>query len=294
MSDLIFKGLHRVTEKGKILLSMSDSEFIVLTQQERNDHGYVNHISLYSNTDGRFLNSYSVQTKKQVINVQKVDDSFLFLIDKEYEDGTRNVEPNIYVWSPLKGFYQSFFAGRYINSMMIDQNKNLWVGYDETGIFSCVDQEISSRGINKFILKNGEYELNSDGISSYVIDQYYSTFVSEDAIYLHYRSMGEDYLQKLKLSGEMLGQYKSEIEFHSCIQNGSYLYLFIWDDLYHIKKAVKTDDMQSFAEHKMLNENTGEDLCFAQVAVYKDKCVGIDHHHNLFLLNNKQLINVTL
>lgn len=45
--------------------------------------------------------------------------------------------------------------------------------------------------------------------------------------------------------------------------------------------------MQSFVEHKMLNENTGEDLCFVQVAVYKDKCVGIDHHHNLFLLNDK-------
>ncbi|WP_406621122.1 hypothetical protein [Bacillus atrophaeus] len=287
MSDLIFKGLHRVTEKGKILLSMSDSEFIVLTQQERNDHGYVNHISLYSNTDGRFLNSYSVQTKKQVMNVQKVDDSFLFLIDKEYEDGTRNIEPNIYVWSPLKGFYQSFFAGRYINSMMIDQNKNLWVGYDEMGIFSGVDQEISARGMNKFIFKNGEYELDSDDVSSYVIDQYYSTFASEDVIYLHYRSKGEDYLQKLKLSGETLGQYKAKIEFHSCIQNGSYLYLFIWDDSYHIKKAAKTEDMESYVEQKMLNENTGENLCFAEVAVYKDKCVGIDDHHNLFLLNNK-------
>ncbi|MEC2333304.1 hypothetical protein [Bacillus subtilis] len=286
MSDLFFKGLHTVTEKGKILLSMNDSEFIVLTQQERNDYGYINHIALYSNTDGTFLNRYRVQTKKQVINIQKVDDSFLFLIDKEYEDGISNVEPNIYVWSPLKGFYQSFYAGRYINSMMIDQNKCLWVGYDETGIFSCVDQEISSRGMNKFILKNGKYELDSDDVSSYVIDQYYSTFVSEDAIYLHYSSMGEAYLQKLKLSGETLGRYKAEIEFHSCIQNGSYLYLFIWDDPYHIKKAVKTDDMQSFVEHKMLNEKTGEDLCFAQVAVYKDKCVGIDHHHNLFLLNN--------
>ncbi|MGY5389376.1 hypothetical protein [Bacillus spizizenii] len=65
MSDLFFKGLHTVTEKGQILLSMNDSEFIVLTQQERNDHGYIiNHLSFYSNTDGRFLNSYSVQTKK--------------------------------------------------------------------------------------------------------------------------------------------------------------------------------------------------------------------------------------
>lgn len=290
MSDLFFKGLHTVTEKGKILLSMNDSEFIVLTQQERNDHGYfINHLSIYSNTDGRFLNSYSVQTKKQVINIQKVDDSFLFLIDKEYEDGISNVEPNIYVWSPLKGFYQSFYAGRYINSMMIDQNKCLWVGYDETGIFSCVDQEISSKGINKFTLKNGKYELDSNDVSSYVIDQYYSTFVSEDAIYLHYNSMGENYFQKLKLSGGTLEQYKAEIEFHSCIQNGLYLYLFIQDDTYHIKKAAKTDDMQSFVEHKMLNENTGEDLCFSQVAVYKDKCVGIDHHHNLFLLNDKSL-----
>lgn len=286
MSDLLFKGLHRVTEKDKILLSMNDSEFIVLTQQERNDGYIFNHISLYSNTDGRFLNSYSVQTKKQVINIQKADDSFLFLIDKEYEDGISNVEPNIYVWSPLKGFYQSFYAGRYIISMVIDQNKCLWVGYDETGIFSCVDQEISSRGMNKFIMKNEKYELDSDHVSPYVIDQYYSTIVSGDAIYLHYSSMGEAYLQKLKLSGETLGRYKAEIEFHSCIQNGSYLYLFIWDDPYHIKKAVKTDEMQSFVEHKMLNEKTGEDLCFAQVAVYKDKCVGIDQHHNLFLLNN--------
>ncbi|MCY7852858.1 hypothetical protein MOD48_01135 [Bacillus spizizenii] len=289
MSDLIFKGLHRVTEKGKILLSINDSEFIVLTQQKRNDHEYVNHISLYSNIDAQFINSYNVHSDNQVINVQKVDDSFLFLIDKEYEDGISNVEPNIYVWSPLKGFYQSFYAGRYINSMMIDQNKNLWVGYDEMGIFSGVDQEISARGMNKFILKNEEYELDSDDGSSYVIDQYYSTFVSEDAIYLHYRSMGEDYIQKLKLSGETLGQYKAEIELHSCIQNGSYLYLFILDDSYHIKKAAKTTDMQSFVEHKMLNENTGEDLCFAQVAVYKDKCVGIDHHHNLFLLNTNSL-----
>ncbi|MBO3794149.1 hypothetical protein [Bacillus subtilis] len=288
MSDLFFKGLHTVTEKGKILLSMNDSEFIVLTQKERIDHGYIiNHLSLYSNTDGRFLNSYSVQTKKQVINVQKVDDSFFFLIDKEYEDGISNVEPNIFVWSPLKGFYQSFYAGRYINSMVLDQNKCLWVGYDETGIFSCVDQEISSRGVNKFILKNEKYELDYDHVSPYVIDQYNSTIISEDAIYLHYSSMGEAYLQKLKLSGETLGRYKAEIEFHSCIQNGSYLYLFIWDDPYHIKKAVKTDNMQSFVEHKMLNESTGEDLCFAQVAVYKDKCVGIDHHHNLFLLNDK-------
>lgn len=239
MSDLFFKGLHTVIEKGKILLSMNDSEFIVLTQQERNDYGYINHIALYSNTDGTFLNRYRVQTKKQVINIQKVDDSFLFLIDKEYEDGISNVEPNIYVWSPLKGFYQSFYAGRYINSMMIDQNKCLWVGYDETGIFSCVDQEISSRGMNKFILKNGKYELDSDDVSSYVIDQYYSTFVSKDAIYLHYSSMGEAYLQKLKLSGETLGRYKAEIEFHSCIQNGSYLYLFIWDDPYHIKKQSR-------------------------------------------------------
>ncbi|MEC0581709.1 hypothetical protein P8854_06975 [Bacillus spizizenii] len=289
MSDLLFKELHRVTEKGKILLSMNDSVFIVLTQQERNEYGYINHIALYSSTDGRFINSYNVHTDKQVINVQKVDDSFLFLIDKEYEDGISNVEPNIYVWSPLKGFYQSFYAGRYINSMMIDQNKNLWVGYDEMGIFSGVDQEISARGMNKFILKNEEYELDSDDGSSYVIDQYYSTFVSEDAIYLHYRSMGEDYIQKLKLSGETLGQYKAEIELHSCIQNGSYLYLFILDDSYHIKKAAKTTDMQSFVEHKMLNENTGEDLCFAQVAVYKDECVGIDHHHNLFLLNTNSL-----
>lgn len=287
MSDLFFKGLHTVTEKGKILLSINDSEFIVLTQQERNDHGYINHISLYSNTDGRFLNSFSVQTIKQVINVQKVDDSFLFLIDKEYEDGISNVEPNIYVWSPLKGFYQSFYAGRYINSMVLDQNKCLWVGYDETGIFSCVDQEISSRGVNKFILKNEKYELDYDHVSPYVIDQYNSTIISEDAIYLHYSSMGEAYLQKLKLSGETLGRYKAEIEFHSCIQNGSYLYLFIWDDPYHIKKAVKTDNMQSFVEHKMLNESTGEDLCFAQISVYKDKCVGIDDHHNLFLLNDK-------
>lgn len=78
MSDLLFKELHRVTEKGKILLSMNDSVFIVLTQQERNEYGYINHIALYSSTDGRFINSYNVHTDKQVINVQKLMIHFCF------------------------------------------------------------------------------------------------------------------------------------------------------------------------------------------------------------------------
>lgn len=38
------------------------------------------------------------------------------------------------------------------------------------GIFLGVDQDISVRGINKFILKNEEYELDFDDGSLYVID----------------------------------------------------------------------------------------------------------------------------
>ncbi|KXZ23311.1 hypothetical protein AXI59_09460 [Bacillus nakamurai] len=287
MHELEFRDLNvKVNEEDTVLLSMTESEIIVLTKKEI-DYGaqYINHIVLYCNTNGRFLNSYSVQTNEQVINVQKVDDSFLLLVDKEYEDGVRNVEPNIYLWNPHKEFYQSFYAGRYINSMMIDQNKSLWVGYDEIGIFSCVDQEISTRGINKFVLKNGKYELCSHGVSSYMIDQYYSTFVSEDAIYLYYRSMGENYLQKLNLLGKTLDRFEVEIECSSCIKNESSIYFFIRDeDSYYIEKVLKTNDMQSYIEQEILNEN-GESLRFTQLASYKNKCAGIDLHNTLFLLN---------
>ncbi|MCY8632276.1 immunity protein WapI [Bacillus spizizenii] len=292
MHELKFRDLNvEVNEEETVLLSMTESEIIVLTKKEI-DYGakYINHIVLYCNTDGRFLNSFSIQTNEQVINVQKVDDSFLFLIDKEYEDSVRDVEPNIYLWNPIEGFHQSFYAGRYINSMIIDQNKNLWVGYDEMGIFSCVDQEISTRGINKFVLENGKYELYSHGVSSYVIDQYYSTFVSEDAIYLYYRSMGEDYLQKLNLLGETLERVEVGIECSSCIKNGSSIYLFSRDDdSYNIEKVFKTNDMQNYVEQKISNENNGESLCFTQVASYKDKVAGIDHNNKLFLLNNQSL-----
>lgn len=51
MFDLIFKGLYRVIEKGKILLFINDLEFIVLIQQKRNDYEYVNYIFFYFNID---------------------------------------------------------------------------------------------------------------------------------------------------------------------------------------------------------------------------------------------------
>lgn len=289
MDELKFRDLNvKVNEEDSVLLTLTESEIIVLTKKEI-DYGnkYINQIDLYCNTNGQFLNSFSIQTNEQVINVQKVSDTFLLLIDKEYEDGVRNVDPNIYLWSPLKGFYQSFYAGRYVNSMIIDQNKNLWVGYDEAGIFSCVDSELSTKGINKFVFKNGLYELCARDVNPYIVDQYYSTFVDKDAIYLYYRSMSENYLQKLNFLGETLERIEIEIECASCVISETSSYFFIRDeDSYNIEIALKTNNMQSYTKQIIMNENTAESISFTHVATYKDKCAGIDINNNLFLLSS--------
>ncbi|XYY59762.1 hypothetical protein ACNSPU_19355 [Bacillus velezensis] len=78
MDELKFRDLNvKVNEEDSVLLTLTESEIIVLTKKEI-DYGnkYINQIDLYCNTNGQFLNSFSIQTNEQVINVQKVSDTF--------------------------------------------------------------------------------------------------------------------------------------------------------------------------------------------------------------------------
>ncbi|MCP6680742.1 hypothetical protein [Bacillus nakamurai] len=290
MSELAFTRINTSISNGdQMILAMNAAEFIVLAQEKTQKDKYINHIFLFQNSDGQLLNRYQIETSKDIICVQKSGASFLFLINREYEDGVVHEEPNIYMWHPIRGFYHSFYGGRYIRSMTIDSSNNLWLGYDEAGIFSCLDDDISLKGVNPFTFKNGTWKLCFDSFSTapHLVDHFYDAFADKDAIYLHYCALGQDYIQKIGLHGETLGFHKVNFDFSAQFRRDSFYYFLIQDQSsYLIEKAMKSHDMEHGEEYTLTDKSTRKHLRFTQVAVYQDKVAGIDERNRLYLLND--------
>ncbi|KJD57545.1 hypothetical protein [Bacillus velezensis] len=289
MSELVFTRIHtKINSSGPIILSMNATELIVLAQEKRQDE-YINRIFIFRNRDGYLRHRYQIETSKKIIGVQKSRDLFLFLIHKDYEDGMVYEEPNIYVWHPIKGFYHSFYGGRYIRSMTVDSASNLWLGYDESGIFSCLDDDISSKGVTLFPFTDGIWKSRCDSFctSPHLIDHFYGVYAEKDALYLHYCTLGEDYIRKVDLQGETLSFHKADFDFSAQFKIGSSYYFLIRNEAScRIDKAVKFHNMAKQAgEYQLTDKVSRKPLRFTQVAAYQDKAAGVDESNRLYLLS---------
>ncbi|WP_125123466.1 hypothetical protein [Bacillus amyloliquefaciens] len=290
MSELVFTRINtKINISGPIILSMNAAELIVLAQEKVRKEEYSNHIFIFRNSDGHLRHRYQIQTSMNIIGVQKSGDLFLFLIHKNYEDGVVQEEPNIYIWHPLKGFYHSLYGGRYIRSMTVDSANNLWLGYDEAGIFSCLDDDISSKGVALFPFEDGTWKSCSDTFRTapHLIDHFYGAYAQKDAMYLHYRTLGEDYIRKVDLQGETLSFHMADFYFSAQFRKDSSYYFLIRNQAScQIDKALKFHNMTKQAgEYQLTDKISRKPLRFTQVAAYQDKAAGIDESNRLYLLS---------
>ncbi|AME06924.1 hypothetical protein NNG64_19035 [Bacillus siamensis] len=289
MSELVFTRINtKINTSGPIILSMNAAELIVLAQEKRKDK-YINRIFIFRNRDGYLRHRYQIETSKKITGVQKSGDLFLFIIHMDYKDGMVHEEPNIYVWHPIKGFCHSFYGGRYIRSMTVDSANHLWLGYDEAGIFSCLDDDISSKGVTRFPFTDGTWKSRCESFCTYphLIDHFYGAYAEKNALYLHYHTLGEDYIRKVDLQGETLSFQKADFDFSAQFKiDSSYYFLIRNEASCRIDKALKFHNMTKQAgQYQLTDKVSRKALRFTQVTAYQDKAAGIDESNRLYLLS---------
>ncbi|WP_342007225.1 hypothetical protein [Bacillus sp. YBsi01] len=289
MLELVFTRINtKINASGPIILSMNAAELIVLAQEKRKDK-YINRIFIFRNRDGYLRHCYQIETSKKITDVQKSGDLFLFLIHIDYEDGMIHEEPNIYVWHPIKGFCHSLYGGRYIRSMTVDSANHLWLGYDEAGIFSCLDDDISSKGVTRFPFADGTWKSRCESFCTYphLIDHFYGAYAEKNALSLHYHTLGEDYIRKVDLQGETLSFQKADFGFSAQFKiDSSYYFLIRNEASCRIDKALKFHNMTKQAgQYQLTDKVSRKALRFTRVTAYQDKAAGIDESNRLYLLS---------
>ncbi|MEH7699051.1 hypothetical protein, partial [Bacillus pumilus] len=199
MQEIYFKKINLdINDRELSCFSLNEEYLVFVLQNEVETNKYVNNLYVYHISEQKLHYEYSVTSIDQITSVLKCEDDYLLIFDKEYEDGIIDETPNAYFWHPVKGFYKSFYAGRYINSIKIDNDQNIWVGYDEMGIFSMIDGELSEKGFNRF---DSTFRIKPvlDKEKPQQIDHYYDSFVTGSYVYLYFSVLGEKIFKKLDL-----------------------------------------------------------------------------------------------
>lgn len=285
MQEIYFKKLNLdVNEKKHSFFSLNEEYLVVVLQSEIDTNEYVNNLYIYHIKEERMHCEYSVTTAEQITSVLKCKDAYLLIFDKEYEDGVIDETPNAYFWDPVKGFYKSFYAGRYINSIKIDNDQNIWIGYDEMGIFSMIDGELSEKGFNRFD-STCRIKPVLDKENPHTIDHYYDSFVTGSYVYLFYNVVGEKILKKIDLElDKVVETRKINLDLGAICEHKSSLYLFVWDSLnYEISKALKTNDFVNYLELRLLDLQTNEKIVFTDITSHNNIIAGLDDYNNIYI-----------
>ncbi|MES1035370.1 hypothetical protein [Bacillus pumilus] len=280
MSQIYLRKLNLIIgERDSSLISLNEKYLVVVLQ---NENEYMHHIHVYDIRKDRWLCKHCITISEQITAVLYLGDAYLILFDKEYEDGVIDETPNAYFWHPVKGFYQSFYAGRYINSIKIDNDQNIWIGYDEMGIFSMIAGELSERGFNRF---DSNFQLKPVGVEkSSPIDHYYSSFVTESYIYLYYCVLGERILKKIDLLDNVIEKRKIDLDLAAICQYQSNVYLFISDPFnYKINQVLKTNDFEEFLELNILDVQTNDRIVFTNAVTHNNLIAGLDENHHIYI-----------
>ncbi|GAF11233.1 hypothetical protein JCM19046_3034 [Bacillus sp. JCM 19046] len=193
-----------VNYQDNIFLNLSNSKIVVLTNIEE---GQIvrNNIIVYS-LDGQILKEYQLWSEKKIISCIPYQKHFILTQDIEYEDFVSNKEPNVLIWNPEKEVINKFFGGRYINSLAVDLIDTIWIGYDEMGIFSCLKNDISLKGVNRFEINNDIVTICSLDETLDIIDSYSFTYINQHKIYTCYLSKGNSIVCELNEDGLIINK----------------------------------------------------------------------------------------
>lgn len=285
MQEIYFKKLNLdINKRGLSCFSLNEEYLVFVLQNEVDTNKYVNNLYVYHISEQELYYEYSVTTIDQITSVLKCKDDYLLIFDREYEDGIVDETPNVYFWNPIKGFYKSFYAGRYINSIKIDNDQNIWVGYDEMGIFSMIDGELSEKGFNRF---DSTFRIKPvlDKEKPHPIDHYYDSFVTGSYVYLYFSVLGEKIIKKIDLvSDEFVETRKIDLDLTAICEHKSSLYLFIRDPLnYEISKAFKTNDFVNYFDLSLLDLQTNEKIVFTDITSHNNIIAGLDEYNNIYI-----------
>ena len=285
MQEIYFKKLNLdINERELSCFSLDEEYLVFVLQNEVDTNKYVNNLYVYHINEQELHYEYSVTTIDQITFVLKCKDDYLLIFDKEYEDGIIDETPNAYFWNPIKGFYKSFYAGRYINSIKIDNDQNIWVGYDEMGIFSMIDGDLSEKGFNRF---DSTFRIKPvlDKEKPHPIDHYYDSFVTGSYVYLYFSVLGEKIFKKIDLvSDKFVETRKIDLDLTAICEHKSSLYLFIRDPLnYEISKAFKTNDFVNCFDLSLLDLQTNEKIVFTDITSHNNIIAGLDEYNNIYI-----------
>lgn len=285
MQEIYFKKLNLdINERELNCFSLNEEYLVFVLQNEVDTNKYVNNLYVYHISEQELHYEYSVTTIDQITSVLKCEDDYLLIFDKEYEDGIIDETPNAYFWHPVKGFYKSFYAGRYINSIKIDNDQNIWVGYDEMGIFSMIDGELSEKGFNRF---DSTFRIKPvlDKEKPHPIDHYYNSFVTGSYVYLYFSVLGEKIFRKIDLvSDKFVETRKIDLDLTAICEHKSSSYLFIRDPLnYEIRKAFKTNDFVNYFDLSLLDLQTKEKIVFTDITSHNNIIAGLDEYNNIYI-----------
>ncbi|MED4130750.1 hypothetical protein [Shouchella miscanthi] len=250
-------------------LNLSDNKIVVLTNVEENQIVRTN-IMIHS-LNGEILEKHQLCFEKKIIICIPFQNNLILVEDVDYEDFVPNIEPNVLIWNTDRGVINKFFGGRFINSLAVDLDNSIWIGYDEMGIFSCLKNDISMRGINRFHVNDNLVSIGQIDAAMDLIDSYSFTYINQRKIFACYMSKGNYNVCEINEGGLIVNkEILSFVPVSLFIENDIKYYFYNDSDGYIRKVATNNDD--SF---NLIDSNDHKIIKFSYVFSQGRNLVGV-------------------